>query len=123
YKAGMRSLSHDGILNVAEGGVAASVDPDGESCELLIRNAHIVTMDAARRVVAPGAIAIANRRIVCVGADEDLARRFGASRTVDAKGSLVHPGFVDAHYHATMHTTRGAIPDAPAGVHGGSARS
>ena len=40
------------------------------ACDFLIRNAYIVTVDAQRRVLERGAIAIADRLIVEVGEDQ-----------------------------------------------------
>ena len=87
-------------------------------CDLLIRRGHVLTMDAARTVFSPGAVAIAGRSIAAVGPDDSIRSQFNASQTIDADGSIVHPGFVDAHYHVTMHTTRGAIADKPGGTAG-----
>src|SRR4051794_7224365 len=68
-----------------------------------------MTMDDAGTVHAPGAVAIVGRDIAAVGPDEELTARYRPGRTVDAGGAVVHPGIVDAHYHVTMHTTRGVI--------------
>ena len=34
-----------------------------------------------------------------------------AQRTISARGAAVHPGFIECHNHATVHTIRGAISD------------
>jgi 5-methylthioadenosine/S-adenosylhomocysteine deaminase len=76
-------------------------------------------MDEARSVFMPGAIAIAGRDIVAVGPERDLRNEYEGTRSIDAEGAIVHPGFVDAHYHATMHTSRGVLEGlfgAPGGV-------
>jgi 5-methylthioadenosine/S-adenosylhomocysteine deaminase len=81
-------------------------------CDLLVRNAYVITLDEQRRVYPKGAIAISGRRIVAVGTDAELAA-YSSARTIDAGGGTVHPGNVEAHAHMTLHTTRGALPDSP----------
>ncbi len=82
-------------------------------CDLLIRNGCVITMDAGRRVYRSGAIAVAGANIVAVGPETEIAPCFQALRELDAGGGIVHPGLIDAHYHATLHGSRGALPDAP----------
>jgi cytosine/adenosine deaminase-related metal-dependent hydrolase len=85
-----------------------------EECDLLIRNAHILTMDGNRAVYPEGAIAIAGRDLVAVGSDMDIGSAYRAKRSIDAKGATVHPGLVDGHYHLDLHLTRGVVTDDPA---------
>ncbi len=80
------------------------------NCDLLINNAHILTMNAARTVYPKGALAINGSRIVAVGAEREIAPLFKAARTISANGAPVHPGFVESHVHL-MHTIRGVFPD------------
>ena len=47
-------------------------------CDILIRNGQVVTMDAARAIFRPGAVAITGSRILEVGADADLRQRHDA---------------------------------------------
>jgi hypothetical protein len=73
------------------------------ACDLLIRNAYVVTANARRSKYPSGAIAISGRDIVAVGSESAVMPLFAHRRTIDAGGSLVHPGFIDMHYHATFH--------------------
>ncbi len=82
-------------------------------CDLLVRNAYVITLDEQRRVYPAGAIAIRGRRIVAVGPDAELGAAYTSAHTIDAGGGAVHPGLVEAHAHMTLHTTRGALPDSP----------
>jgi cytosine/adenosine deaminase-related metal-dependent hydrolase len=82
-------------------------------CDLLVRNAYVITLDEQRRVYPSGAVAITGRRIVAVGADAEVGAAYAGQRAIDAGGGAVHPGLVDAHAHMTLHTTRGAFPDSP----------
>ncbi len=68
--------------------------------DLLVTGGHVLTMDPLRRIFAPGAVAIADGRIVEVGPSEALAARYQAERTMDAAGMAVMPGLIDTHGHA-----------------------
>ena len=77
-------------------------------CDLLLTNAHVLTMDAAFTVHAPGAIAIAGGSILAAG---DIASAYDPRETVDCMGRVVLPGFVNAHTHAPMTLLRGLADD------------
>lgn len=81
-------------------------------CDVLVRNAYVITLDDERRVYPAGAVAITGRRITAVGPDAEVGV-LTARRVIDAGGGAVHPGLTDAHAHMTLHTTRGAFPDSP----------
>jgi 5-methylthioadenosine/S-adenosylhomocysteine deaminase len=75
---------------------------------ILIKNADwVVTVDTDRRVIADGAIAIRDDRIVSVGPSAQTPADFVADTVIDARGLLVVPGFVDTHVHNTQHLGRG----------------
>ena len=80
-------------------------------CDILIRNGQVITMDPERRIYWPGAVAVTGSRIVEVGADADLQRRYEARQTVDAGGGIAHPGFIDAHNHVVHTSCRGVFDD------------
>ena len=81
--------------------------PGPERCDLILRGAQILTLDARRTVYAAGAIAVRGHTITAVGAEAEVLRRWQASRVLDAGGGIVHPGYVDAHLHINAHTCRG----------------
>jgi cytosine/adenosine deaminase-related metal-dependent hydrolase len=84
-----------------------------EPCDLMVSNGYVLSMDANRTVYPRGAIAIKGSRIAAVGPAREVGARFRPRRTIDAAGGAVHPGFIDGHYHATLHLSRGAITDNP----------
>jgi cytosine/adenosine deaminase-related metal-dependent hydrolase len=92
---------------------SSPVKPEAGSveCDLLIRNGYVVSLDADRRIFPNGAVAVGRGLIVGVGTDREISGRFRPRTVLDARGSAVHPGFVDAHVHVTQHSTRGAFPD------------
>ncbi|MCL0100115.1 amidohydrolase, partial [Dehalococcoidia bacterium] len=81
------------------------------SADLLLNHAGIITMDAQRRVLRDGSIAVAEGRIVAVGPSTEVAPMVRATEIRDLKGALVHPGFIDAHVHPTLQLVRGVLPD------------
>ena len=80
-------------------------------CDILIHNGQIITMDPERGIYRPGAVAVSGSRIVEVGSDADLRRRYDAKETLDAEGGIVHPGFIDAHNHVVHTSCRGVFPN------------
>lgn len=78
----------------------------------VIRAGLVVTMDADRRVIRDGAVAVSGDRIEEVGrADDVLASRPGVEVHHVADG-VVLPGLVDAHQHLTGdRLVRASIPD------------
>ncbi|MGE4245478.1 MAG: amidohydrolase family protein [Parvibaculaceae bacterium] len=83
------------------------------TCDLLIVNGYVLTMDTRRTVYRDGAIAIAGKRIAAVGPAREIEAHWRAARRIDARGAVVHPGFIDGHYHAGLHLSRGSITDDP----------
>lgn len=78
---------------------------------LLITDATIVTCDAARRIFARGAIAIADDRIAAVGDSESLARTYPQFERMAGRGLAILPGFINAHTHTVLIALRGTIED------------
>ncbi len=69
-----------------------------EKVSILIGNGLVVTMDDKRRIIPSGYVAIDGDRIVDVGKG-DGRDRFEAEEYIDARGSVVMPGFLCAHTH------------------------
>jgi N-acyl-D-aspartate/D-glutamate deacylase len=74
---------------------ACSTEPPAQPFDVLITNARIV--DGSGEPARDGSIAIADGRIARVGAVTGPALR-----TIDAKGRVVAPGFIDMHSHSDM---------------------
>jgi putative selenium metabolism protein SsnA len=75
---------------------------------LLITNGHLVTLDEANRFISNGSIYIENKHIIEVG--ESAAVKRPADRTIDARGSIVMPGLINAHHHLYSTFARGFTP-------------
>lgn len=69
--------------------------------DLLITHAtQLLTMTDGLGLIEDGAVACHDGRIVAVGPTADvLAQVDSAAETIDARGHVVMPGFVDAHTH------------------------
>lgn len=82
------------------------------SVDVLIRDATVLTMDAERRIITHGAVAIDKGRIAAVGKSSDLETRYAGEETIDGARFVVAPGFVNGHIHVTGEPlTRGFVPD------------
>jgi cytosine/adenosine deaminase-related metal-dependent hydrolase len=69
-------------------------------------------MDAERSVYPQGAVAIIDGRLAAVEPERVVLPRFRAKRTIDARGAIVHPGFIETHVHITQHNFRFAFTGA-----------
>jgi imidazolonepropionase len=72
------------------GQIVTCASPDGPKRGVAMRELEIVP---------EGAVAISNGSIVEVGPSEIIGKRFDARSRIDAKGSVICPGFVDPHTH------------------------
>jgi 5-methylthioadenosine/S-adenosylhomocysteine deaminase len=81
-----------------------------QQAELLVTNGLVVTVDAERRILTDGAIAVGGGRILAVGPNAEVASAWQAPETIDARDHLVLPGLVDSHTHLTQ-GQRGMVPD------------
>lgn len=82
-----------------------------ERVDLLVSGGTVVTMDAGRRVIEDGAVAVRGGRVVAVGARAQLARRYAAREVIDARGRAVVPGLINGHTHIPMVLFRGLADD------------
>src|SRR6202050_5140530 len=69
-------------------------------------------MGAAFRVIEDGAVGIEGDLITEIGKRADLETKArGATKTIDARGTLVWPGMINGHAHAAMSLFRGVAED------------
>lgn len=80
-----------------------------QHCDLLIRNAYVITVDERRRIFSPGAVAVRGHTLAAVGPEREVTQAMCAARTIDADGAVVHPGFIDAHNHIVGAGCRGVF--------------
>jgi 5-methylthioadenosine/S-adenosylhomocysteine deaminase len=82
-----------------------------EKADLIVTSGTVVTMDGARAIYDDGIIVVKGDTIVAVGPRRELEGKYLASETVNAKGGLVLPGFVNGHTHVPMTLFRGIHDD------------
>ena len=78
---------------------------------LVVTGGTVVTVDATRRVIPNGAVAIDGADIVAVDPADAVAKQFRGTDTIDATGQLVLPGLINTHTHAPMVLYRGLADD------------
>ena len=79
-----------------------------ERADLCVRGAQLlVTMDADRREIAGGWVAIRDGMISALGPP---GREPAAARVIDAAGCLVTPGLINTHHHLYQNLTRAFAP-------------
>jgi len=71
-------------------------------CDILIKNAYVVTMDPAGRVIQDGAIAIEGNKILDVGPSKEISASYNAREEIDAHDMIALPGFINMHTHIAM---------------------
>ena len=81
--------------------------------DLLITGGTVVTMDADRRIIENGYVIVKGDTIVAIG--EGLPRMpngpIFTKQSIEAKGALVLPGFINGHTHVPMTLLRGLHDD------------
>jgi len=98
------------VVTLAAAAVLAA-QPARRSVSLIVIGGTVITQDAAHRVVAPGAVAIAGTDIVEVDSPAAIAAKYTAAETIDARSEIVLPGLVNTHTHAPMVMYRGLADD------------
>jgi len=89
---------NSGLIFVILAGLTAfDRAPAKPSADLIILNAHIVTMDVKHPTAT--ATGIQGGRIVWVGETAEARERFPETRAMDLHGAAVLPGIIDAHTH------------------------
>ncbi len=82
-----------------------------EKVDLMVTGGAVVTMDGARAIYDDGAVIVKGDTIVAVGPRSEVEAKYLAAQTIDAKGKLVLPGFINGHTHVPMTLFRGLHDD------------
>ena len=82
-----------------------------KQCDLILKNALILTMDEAHQQFLVGAIAIKAGEIMAVGPEESILAEWEAEEKFDCGGKVLMPGLINTHTHIPMTLLRGLSND------------
>lgn len=82
-----------------------------QSADILLINAHVLTMDDEMNQYRPGAVAIKDDSILAVGFEAEIKTQFSATQVLDCGGKILMPGLINAHTHIPMTMLRGLADD------------
>ena len=74
-----------------------------EKVPLLVHNATIYTVDD--KFSTAQAMAIRDGKVIAIGSNDELLKKYEGEQTLDAGGNAIFPGFIDAHCHFTGYAT------------------
>jgi 5-methylthioadenosine/S-adenosylhomocysteine deaminase len=81
--------------------------------DLILAGGTLVTMDAQRRIIENGALAIRDSRIVMLGKSDEILSEVDATQVWNVSGQVITPGFINTHGHWAMTLFRGLADDQP----------
>lgn len=81
-----------------------------ERADLVVKNAHVLTMDDERSEHPGGVVVVRGHSIAAVGGAE-LLERYESERVIDAGGDIAMPGMINLHNHIPMVAFRGLGED------------
>ena len=82
-----------------------------EPADLIWSARYVITMDAQRRVIENGAVAIKADRILAIGTKTDIDARYTSKQRLDRPDAIIAPGLINTHTHAAMSLFRGIADD------------
>ncbi len=82
-----------------------------QNADILLINAHVLTMDEGMNQYHPGAVAVKGDSILAVGPEAEIKAQYSAAQTVDCGGKILMPGLINAHTHVPMTLLRGLADD------------
>jgi 5-methylthioadenosine/S-adenosylhomocysteine deaminase len=82
-----------------------------QDVDLIVSGGTVVTMNGARTILDDGSVAIKGDAIVAVGSRGEVGSQYKSAQTIDARGRLVLPGFINGHTHVPMTLFRGLHDD------------
>jgi 5-methylthioadenosine/S-adenosylhomocysteine deaminase len=104
-------LVRRGLITLAILAASLFAQTEKTKADLIVSGGTVVTMDRLRAIVEDGAVVIKGDTILEVGSRAELEGKYQAAQTIDARGTLVLPGFVNGHTHVPMTLFRGLHDD------------
>src|SRR5277367_1238505 len=90
---------------------AQTTSSSKQHADTIISGGIVVTMDPQRHIYDDGAVAVKGDEIVAVGPRSEIEAKYESGQTVDARNTLVLPGFINGHTHVPMTLFRGLHDD------------
>jgi len=84
-----------------------------QKIDLLIKNGFILQFDKNDDFFIKKSIAINKGKIIEIGVNEELFKKYFPAQTIDAEKKIVMPGFVNTHTHLAMSYYKGLADDLP----------
>ncbi|MGC8787961.1 MAG: amidohydrolase family protein [Anaerolineae bacterium] len=78
---------------------------------MIYEHGTLITVDARRRIITDGAMAVENGRFVAIDKSKVLYEQFPATPRTDLKGKTVTPGLINTHVHLAQAMIRGCAED------------
>src|ERR1041385_1120724 len=91
--------------------VATASAQSKQPADLIITGGLIVSMNPARTIYQDASIAIKNDSILAIAPRAEIETKYTSTQTIDARGKLILPGFVNGHTHVPMTLFRGLHDD------------
>ncbi len=82
-----------------------------QKVDLIVAGGTVITMNGTRAIYEDGVVVVKGDTIVAVGPRSEIETKYVASQTIDAKGKLLLPGFINGHTHVPMTLFRGLHDD------------
>ena len=82
-----------------------------KNADILLTNAHVLTMDENLGQYNPGALAVIGDSIAAVGPEAEIRKEYQGKETIDCGGKVLMPGLINAHTHVPMTLLRGLADD------------
>src|SRR3984957_6183552 len=82
-----------------------------QDVDLIVSGGTVVTMNRARTILDDGSVAIKGDAIVAVGSRGQVESQYKSAQTIDARGRLVLPGFINGHTQVPRPLHRGLHVD------------
>jgi 5-methylthioadenosine/S-adenosylhomocysteine deaminase len=82
-----------------------------KTADIVLVNAHVLTMDEQLNQHHPGAVAVSGDSILAVGPESEIQKEYKGRETMDCGGGILMPGLINAHTHVPMTLLRGLADD------------
>ncbi len=79
--------------------------------DIIIEGGKALLLDEQNTIIEEAAVVVDGGDITAVGKKAEIKVKYTAKKTIDARNSLVMPGFVNCHTHAAMTCFRGMADD------------